>query len=160
MRKIQLTRFKNTKKNSFIDRNCLGKDCSNESWMIRFDEVFFSEGNFKSTQTTTKNLSYAVSDCFWRMVKESVEQQADTFKATRFNLETEWKNNFPKLREQDRVGRIFFSIRSIFLIVLRKNYSKKREEKFSMKWSISVKFPVNDGRRRRGGEETKDTSAF
>lgn len=44
---------------------------------------------------TTQNLSMAVSQCFWKMVKDSVEQQADAFKGS--NISTllqniRWKN--------------------------------------------------------------------
>ncbi|XP_050060305.1 dynamin-like 120 kDa protein, mitochondrial isoform X2 [Aphis gossypii] len=87
-----------------------GKGSQNDSIdsIKEYEEKFFRNSKlFRdsigiSSQLTTRNLSIAVSDCFWKMVRETVEQQADSFKATRYNLETEWKNNFPRYLELDR----------------------------------------------------------
>lgn len=78
-----------------------------ESIRRKEDEFFrksmlFKTGILKANQMTTQNLSYAVANCFWRMVRDSVEEQFDAFKAKKFNLETEWKNNYPTVRELDR----------------------------------------------------------
>uniref|UniRef100_A0A1L8E013 Dynamin-like GTPase OPA1, mitochondrial n=2 Tax=Nyssomyia neivai TaxID=330878 RepID=A0A1L8E013_9DIPT len=73
-----------------------------EERYFKTSKLFHRSGTVMPHQVSTRNLSLAVADRFWRMVRETIEQQADAFKVTRFNLETEWKNNFPRLRESGR----------------------------------------------------------
>ncbi|GAB0087005.1 Dynamin [Sergentomyia squamirostris] len=73
-----------------------------EDRFFKSSKLFHRSGTVMPHQVSTRNLSLAVADRFWKMVRETVEQQADAFKVTRFNLETEWKNNFPRLRESGR----------------------------------------------------------
>lgn len=85
-----------------------GNPADSISGIRQYEEDFFRQsslfksGILKASQMTTHNLSFAVAHCFWNMVRESIEQQADTFKARKFNLETEWKNNYSAVRELDR----------------------------------------------------------
>ena len=44
----------------------------------------FRKGLLKPSQLTSGNLSVTVSDLFWKMVRETIEHQADAFKATKF----------------------------------------------------------------------------
>lgn len=46
--------------------------------------MIFRDGVLKPTQMGTQSMSMAVSELFWKMVRETVEQQADAFKGQTF----------------------------------------------------------------------------
>lgn len=85
-----------------------------------YEEKFFltssllEKGILNPSQCSTRNLSAKVSECFWSMVKSSIEQQADAYKATLFNLEAEWQRLFPHMRQMTR-DEVFYNTRNELL---------------------------------------------
>lgn len=65
-----------------------GKDDRIED-IRNFEEKFFlnsklcHDGVLNMSQCTTQNLALSVSECFWRMVGDCIEQQSDSFRAQR-----------------------------------------------------------------------------
>lgn len=114
-----------------------------------YEENFFKksklvrDGVLNINKCTTSNLSEKVSDCFWNMVKSSVELQADLFRAIRFNLETQWKNEFPQSRELSRED-LFEKVKSEILDEVVNLSSKKNqywEEKLKKDlWDLTKDF--------------------
>lgn len=99
-----------------------GKDAANSDIqeIKDYEDKFFSssslleKGILNPSQCSTRNLSSKVSECFWSMVRESVEQQADAYKATLFNLEAEWQRLFPHMRQMTR-DEVFHNARNELL---------------------------------------------
>lgn len=52
--------------------------------IINLHFLIFRDGVLKPTQMGTQSMSMAVSELFWKMVRETVEQQADAFKGQTF----------------------------------------------------------------------------
>lgn len=102
-----------------------------------YEEKFFltssllEKGIVSPSQCTTRNLSSKVSECFWGMVKASVEQQADAFRATLFNLEAEWNHLFPHVRQLTR-DELFYNARNEILneVVRFSRLSTKQWDQF------------------------------
>lgn len=88
-----------------------GKGSSDESIedIQSYEEEFFRhsklfrEGALRPHQTTTQNLARAVSQEFWKLVRESVQQQAEVIRADLSKKELEWKNTY-KGRMMTRVS--------------------------------------------------------
>jgi optic atrophy protein 1 len=62
----------------------------------------FQNGMLREDQLGTRNMISSVTDEFWSIVKDSVNEQALLFKTLRYNLEAEWRNRFPGERTLDR----------------------------------------------------------
>lgn len=85
-----------------------GREDDNIQDIKDYEEQFFrtsslcEKGILNRNQCTTKNLSAKVSECFWGMVKDSVAQQADVYRAKSINLDEIWKKTFPDLPQMTR----------------------------------------------------------
>ena len=68
--------------------------------LLSYDYKF--QRDLNDSQKRSTNLSSEVSKCFWKVVKSTIHEQADSFAAIQQNLELEWFNRYDGQLELDR----------------------------------------------------------
>ncbi|KAL3314328.1 Optic atrophy 1, isoform A [Cichlidogyrus casuarinus] len=114
----------------------------------KYEEEFFAnsrlfkEGTLRLKQMTTANLSKAVSERFWKTVKDSVEQQADNYRGSLPPLAQVF-TVFSSINNKILTYLFTGFLRPIHVKVLRQLLNLKDPQKFKLPWCYQTALRYN-----------------